>query len=66
MNDHGISAGMANFNTLLVSASIVIAIAGSFAALDLAARARASSSRGRVFRITAAALAFGAGVSATS
>ena len=62
MNDHGLSAGVANINTLLVCASIVIAIAGSFAALDLAARARVSSSRGRVFRITAAALAFGAAV----
>jgi len=46
----------------MVAASVVIAMAGSFAALDLAGKARDSSPRNRFFWISAAALAFGAAV----
>lgn len=62
MNSHGMSMGPGSFDTLLVAASITIAVAGSFAALDLAARARVSSPGRQFFWISAAALAFGAAV----
>ncbi|WP_306751927.1 bifunctional diguanylate cyclase/phosphodiesterase [Paracoccus actinidiae] len=61
MNDHNLFTNPGDFNALLVSVSVVIAIAGAHAALDLAARAHREP-QDRLFWLSAAALAFGAGV----
>ena len=61
MNSSNLITSTGGFNAYLVSASVAIAIAGAYAALDLAARTRAGSRR-RFTWISAAALVFGAGV----
>ncbi|MDQ1902930.1 EAL domain-containing protein [Paracoccus sp. WLY502] len=61
MNNHAMLTSPDSFNALLVSVSVVIAVAGAYAALDLAARAHREP-QDRLLWISAAALAFGAGV----
>lgn len=61
MNNHNMFTSPGSFNVLLVAVSVVIAMAGAYAALDLAARAHREP-QGRFLWISAAALAFGAGV----
>ncbi len=60
MNSHEFVTSPGSFNGFLVCASVIIAIAGAYAALDLASRARAGTYR--FAWITAAALVFAAGV----